>query len=405
MDAASSFWSDLPLDLLRDISRRLHDATDYVRFHTVCKSWRGTLPPARCRPPFLPWLLAPPSRDATGGRHGRMARCVLASEPSRRHTRMEDRRWVLSADDGMAARLLLPACGDSDGGLAGCPLTGSAAAAAPLPCYSDEMRPWVERAVGRVSVDGTILLYAWVSSLHGPDHPPRTTFEMAVLRAGDDMAWMLQQHTVDEGSGDYGHWCVAHHAGKIALCRRNRLRIWSAQAGADLGEWSSSTVSGEESRRVFTESSYLVESRGELLWVFVHDGFVYYEDLSVKTLPAVTVFALKEHKGEDGELGWVRRDGRSFADRVMFLGKPTSFAVDAARFGVTTGCAYFVHHGRQRLLFKYSFCDSSVEVVEQLPDDFDSKATTWITPQPVIWQGMSMLPTYLAIYARSVQLL
>jgi hypothetical protein len=37
-------WADLPLDLLRDISRRLHATTDYVRFHATCKPWRDTLP-------------------------------------------------------------------------------------------------------------------------------------------------------------------------------------------------------------------------------------------------------------------------------------------------------------------------------------------------------------------------
>ena len=39
-------WSDLPPDLAREISGRLHDATDLVRFHAVCRPWRGSWSPA-----------------------------------------------------------------------------------------------------------------------------------------------------------------------------------------------------------------------------------------------------------------------------------------------------------------------------------------------------------------------
>ncbi|CAO2152652.1 unnamed protein product [Urochloa humidicola] len=63
----ASHWSDHPFDLLRDISRRLHAAGDYVRFHAVCEPWHDTLPPAAKRPFFLPWLLT--RRDDTDGGH------------------------------------------------------------------------------------------------------------------------------------------------------------------------------------------------------------------------------------------------------------------------------------------------------------------------------------------------
>ncbi|TVU16777.1 hypothetical protein EJB05_36932, partial [Eragrostis curvula] len=77
--AASSRWSDLPFDLLRDISCRFHTATDYVCFHAVCKPWLDTVSPAACRPVFLPWLLM--ARDEFGHR---TARCIFTSRSRRR---------------------------------------------------------------------------------------------------------------------------------------------------------------------------------------------------------------------------------------------------------------------------------------------------------------------------------
>jgi hypothetical protein len=45
----------------------------------------------------------------------------------------------------------------------------------------------------------------------------------------------------------------------------------------------------------------------------------------------VLVYALAEKEEGGKEVEWVKRDGWSFADRVMFLGRPAgSFAMDAA---------------------------------------------------------------------------
>ncbi|KAK1632680.1 hypothetical protein QYE76_006995 [Lolium multiflorum] len=45
---------------------------------------------------------------------------------------------------------------------------------------------------------------------------------------------------------------------------------------------------------------------------------------------------------EEKNMCWVATDVRSLGDRVLFLGSPTGFAVDAAQLGVADGCAYFV---------------------------------------------------------------
>ncbi|WVZ53663.1 hypothetical protein U9M48_004571 [Paspalum notatum var. saurae] len=70
----------------------------------------------------------------------------------------------------------------------------------------------------------------------------------------------------------------------------------------------------------------------------------------------------------------------------MFLGHPTSFAVDPSQFGMIGGCAYFILH-RSRLcpdVIKYRFDNESVELVERLREEFRGEACSWLTPQPVI---------------------
>lgn len=105
---------------------------------------------------------------------------------------------------------------------------------------------------------------------------------------------------------------------------------------------------------------------------------------------SVSVYALREV--EPGKLRWVKRDGLSFADRILFLGLPTSFAVDAERFAISDGCAYFVVRGspsdwfgigtvKTCFLFKYCFRNDKSELIELLPDEWDSDACMWLTPR------------------------
>ncbi|KAL6658547.1 hypothetical protein ACP70R_004133 [Stipagrostis hirtigluma subsp. patula] len=399
--AASPRWSDLPFDLLRDVSGRLHAAADYVRFHAVCKPWRDSLPPAHCRPAFLPWLLAPP--DFTGHR---TARCVFSTSKSGRRAaaatkvRVPDQRWVISVDDGTAAWLLTSS---TSGRLD--PLPASAAAE-PLPLLPDEITSRVgRRAAGAVAADGTIFLYAF---------DRHDEFNMALLRPGDAAWTFVQRDDLCVYSGGRDRYCVACHGGKIVVCHDDLWCIVPTQAeaqdAADDRWWRRQgrpwrLMPNEPGSKLW--SSYIVESHGELLWMFVrvNTESSYYKDVeaslygsdagSMESALAVSVYALQA--AEDGEPQWVRKDGRSLADRVLFLGRPISFAVDAARRGMSGGgCAYFIlksmlysgpwskWSAEKCRLFRYSFHDGTAELVEQLPEQWVEEACMWLTPQPAI---------------------
>ncbi|XP_031388310.1 uncharacterized protein LOC116201278 isoform X2 [Punica granatum] len=55
-------WSKLPEQLLDEISNRLTNLTDHVRFRAVCRGWANTSPPSRV-PRQVPWALLPYIRD------------------------------------------------------------------------------------------------------------------------------------------------------------------------------------------------------------------------------------------------------------------------------------------------------------------------------------------------------
>ncbi|KAL6868159.1 hypothetical protein ACP4OV_015004 [Aristida adscensionis] len=221
-DAVSPRWCDLPADLLGEVSRRLHVAADYVRFHAVCTPWRDALPPPPRRPALLPWLLAP--RDAATGH--RRARCVpffpspCLSKTSRRYAaatielRLCDKGWVIHPDGGAAALLLLP--GGGAGVAADDPLTGSATTNnSSLPPWSDVMDAWADHATVVVSGDGTALVYAFES---GADET--FTLNVALLHPGDTV-WTLQRHDL---YANPNRCCMAYHNGNIVQCY---LYSWS----------------------------------------------------------------------------------------------------------------------------------------------------------------------------------
>jgi hypothetical protein len=84
MPTSSPPWPDLPLDLLLGIADRLHVPTDYVRFHAVCKPWRDAIPPAHCRPAFLPWLVAPQRDTARSAASSPLSLRARTAPPARK---------------------------------------------------------------------------------------------------------------------------------------------------------------------------------------------------------------------------------------------------------------------------------------------------------------------------------
>jgi hypothetical protein len=50
-------WSDLPTDLLRTITKKLHDIFDFIYFRSVCKNWYTSISISDM-PPLIPWLFS-----------------------------------------------------------------------------------------------------------------------------------------------------------------------------------------------------------------------------------------------------------------------------------------------------------------------------------------------------------
>lgn len=69
----SVHWSQLPVELLEVIAKKLTVYIDYIRFRAVCSSWRSSVPNfPRHLPCQLPWLMLPKS-------HRRLSRCGFFS--------------------------------------------------------------------------------------------------------------------------------------------------------------------------------------------------------------------------------------------------------------------------------------------------------------------------------------
>ncbi|RCV43398.1 hypothetical protein SETIT_9G291300v2 [Setaria italica] len=201
-------------------------------------------------------------------------------------------------------------------------------------------------------------------------------------------AWTVVREQLAISSGGKGRCCVAYHC----ITARQVEDDDATDGHGDRRSWSMPHESGK-----VVHSSYLLESRGELLWALVHVNKHYCtysyrveDDLEYHSVGRfiggllVSVYALQQ------DVRWVKRDDPSLVDRTMFLGHPTSFAVDAARFGASGGgCAYLVIksklYGRtwsksaleRCRVFRYNFNNSKAELVEQLPVEWSDEACMW----------------------------
>lgn len=116
-----------------------------------------------------------------------------------------------------------------------------------------------------------------------------------------------------------------------------------------------------------------------------------------RVLPhSLSVHVLEEVSRQE-KIRWVKKDGCSMADRVLFLGSPSSFVVDASLLGGHGGCAYFIYHndgkrspGMRYGVLRYNLVSAETDFVyeadfiERLPLGWDSKMCTWLIPQPML---------------------
>uniref|UniRef100_A0A0E0B6Q0 RRM domain-containing protein n=1 Tax=Oryza glumipatula TaxID=40148 RepID=A0A0E0B6Q0_9ORYZ len=392
MDAVSSScgWPNLPPDLLREISGQLHDAVDLSRFHTVCTAWRDMvrLPAAEPQcPALLPWLVA---RGWPGCFSRSHLRSIFSNATPAWHSpRPTTRDMWLASTDGAGVWVLT-----ADGDRLVDPLTGATVRRLPrLPrtsnndhvCYID----------GVVCGDGTIVAYA---TSDGFKHTSQ--IEAAILRPGDTAWTTVESKGMNYSALGYG-CCTTYHQGGVVfadLYQTFVARVLVDDAGGGGRVVESRTRRwppdyGFLYKRLL--STYTFEFRGKLMSTCVEipwQSSAYQIDAAALSVSLYTLETAAA-AGDGDELAhlWVRAadGGRLLGEHALFLGCPTSFAVDAARFGaggeVSGGCAYFVIWTMPDVchVYKYSFHDDAATPMAELPFEwtFMIKRTLWFLPQ------------------------
>ncbi|XP_052166958.1 uncharacterized protein LOC127783851 [Oryza glaberrima] len=395
MDAVSSScgWPNLPPDLLREISGQLHDAVDLSRFHTVCMAWRDMvrLPAAEPQcPALLPWLVA-------RGWPGCFSRSHLRSifsdaTPAWHSPRPSTRDMWLASTDGAGVWVLT-----ADGDRLVDPLTGATVRRLPrLPRTSNNDH--VSYIDGVVCGDGTIVAYA---TSDGFKHTSQ--IEAAILRPGDTAWTTVESKGMNYSAFGYG-CCTTYHQGGVVFADLYQTFVVKVLVD-DNDAGGGGRVVESRTRRWPPDygflhkrllSTYTFEFRGKLMSACVEipwQSSAYQIDAAAVS---VTLYTLETAAaaGDGDELAhlWVRAadGGRLLGEHALFLGCPTSFAVDAARFGaggeVSGGCAYFVLWTMPLdvcHVYRYSFHDDVATPMAVLPFEwtFMIKRTLWFLPQ------------------------
>ncbi|KAM0860128.1 hypothetical protein ACQ4PT_046776 [Festuca glaucescens] len=378
----STMWPELPPDVLREVSRHLGDARDFVHFHAVCKPWRDSHEAARTtrKQWVLPWLLAPDNNKTPLRLRCVFSRTTYGARPPFSEGRL--RNWVASAD-GTAVWYLAerPSLSLRD------PLTGAVTLL--LPPFPQDNGRWESSPRGVVYSDGTVL-FRCLSV-----HDDTTKFKVALLRPGD-LAWMVVERTFK--SVDLYDLYICYYQGKIIITVDGPVMTPDDEAGVgdvlvvprpcELDDY-------------YHERSYVLESRGELLCVSIYTNQDYPEAFGgAASVPGlvralyVSVHTLQEEGSSvPGKMRWVRKHGDLLADRMLFLGWPSSFAVDASRLSghaVSGGCAYFVYWddgvvpNRPCCVFRYNLIDNMAKFVDRLPEGWNRSLNTWLFHQPSI---------------------
>uniref|UniRef100_R7WCD7 28 kDa ribonucleoprotein, chloroplastic n=1 Tax=Aegilops tauschii TaxID=37682 RepID=R7WCD7_AEGTA len=280
------------------------------------------------------------------------------------------------------------------------PLTG---AAAHLPLFPQSLGLWGEEIDphGLIYGDGATLLYSIsIAGAHVVGPRPTARFTAALLRPGD-AEWTILERTLEH---EYEHrfrtWSprqpvlssVTYHDGKILAVMEAdqhwRLVTPNSNIARDELVQSQGTPVVQlwfgKSTCYYTYN-HILESRGEILWVSINSPE--YDKVSVLALEEPLLSELSPLE----KMRWVRKDGRSLADRVLFLGTRHSFVVDAGRVPNSHGgCAYFVYQNEnvfkygKRAVFRCNLMNGKTELVQRLPRCWDYKMCLWFNPESVI---------------------
>uniref|UniRef100_A0A0E0M4M2 RRM domain-containing protein n=1 Tax=Oryza punctata TaxID=4537 RepID=A0A0E0M4M2_ORYPU len=314
---------------------------DLARFHAVCTAWRDMvrLPAKPQSPALLPWLLARgfPSCVSCSRLNS------IFSNATWYAPRLSSRDMWLVATDGAGVWVL------TAGGRLVNPLTGATVRQLPrLPrtnnhaCYTE----------GVVCSDGTIVAYATSDVFLFTSQ-----IEAAILRPGDT-AWTTVEPAVMAYAGfEYG-CCTTYHQGSVVFVDMYQTCVVKVSIDDAVGQVVESRTRGWpddiDNMDKLVVSTYTFEYRGKLMSACVEipqQSSTNQIDVAALSMSLYTLETAAASDG-DGEKHWQRwvrttvDGGRVLGEHALFLGFPTSFAVDAARFGtggeVSGGCAYFV---------------------------------------------------------------
>uniref|UniRef100_A0A0D9XGV3 Uncharacterized protein n=1 Tax=Leersia perrieri TaxID=77586 RepID=A0A0D9XGV3_9ORYZ len=368
-------WSDLPGDLLREISGHICDAADYVRCQAVCKHWRDAVSP----PPamfFFPWIVGPCIYQPWPGRADNDE--LLFRSVSLNATFRVPRDSCLGetcsvrATDGAGGRVL--AVGSWHGVSLVNPLTGDTTL---LPWgFPDHIARCLGDLHGAVTGDGTVLLYTGYRD---------GTYDAAIHRpGGGDEAWTsVANAEIDHITRcQWGPWrhCATYHDGKVfqagsTFSLVEMLTIAPGDKFAEKPEWRSLPRVGPQS----SGYGYFFDLAGEMMWAYV--------DAAPPLVVKISVYSLE--KDQSGGERWVKRDDapRLLSSSVLFLGGTSSFAVEAAQLAGhhAGGEVYLMIDTIGRSLgylkmcrvYRYRWEDDTVAMVDE--------ANRWISPQYCNW--------------------
>ncbi|XBI97386.1 hypothetical protein VPH35_017763 [Triticum aestivum] len=300
MSALRPPWADLPPELLLDISGCLHEPADFVPLHTVCMSSRGA------------GLLHSP------------------------RTRPMFRPWLLMPCDGIIVHSVVNFGGMSTSGLRrDC---DDMVLAEPPGASSADDRKWV------ASIDGTA---AWFFTWS-------TEPKLVNLLTGDITLMSKLLDNVDDKTKQL--WKDPCGRFLDVACHNSKIYVRACDKLVP-------KLNAINGRDYICDGTYLLESSGELISASVlHEHGWQVSDGTPWGALLVELEAPEETNG-DGKLRWVQRQGWSLRDRVLFLGSPASFSVDATELGMDGGCAYFMFG---TYMFRYNFINSEAKLLEWL---------------------------------------